>query len=141
MGGVFAGKHRVWLGACCHKNGAGGPGDGGIAAACVRPAALVATDLARERDGARCALLVNINGTRINTFSEADALFQRLLHLFMVEGVGGAVDHALAVGERDAAPLLEELDDTRFATLRPGCRTLGTDGACVSKELSGEFAL
>jgi len=75
------------------------------------------------RDG-RAAGVDGHRGRR-QAFGEADPFLERLLHLFVVERVGGAVDEALAVGDGRTAPAREQFRDARRAPLARGRGALG----------------
>ena len=66
---------------------------------------------------------------------------KRLPDLFVVERVAGRIDHPLAVGDGDAAPLVEQLADAGLAALGGGGRTLVADGAGMVQEFVGDPAL
>ena len=51
----------------------------------------------------------------VRPFGEADALLHRLRHLLVVEGVARRVDQAAAIGDRDAAPAVEQRCQMRGA--------------------------
>ena len=60
---------------------------------------------------------------------------ERLDHLFVIQAIGRRVVHALAVGERDAAPAADHGDEVRRLARRRGARALGADRAAVRQEL------
>ena len=55
------------------------------------------------------------DGERCQPFGEADPLLQRLADFLVIQRVGRAVDQPAAIGDRDAAPSLQQLGDTRGA--------------------------
>ena len=54
---------------------------------------------------------VDLDAGRRQALGEGNSFLERLLHLLVVQGVGGTVDPLAAVGDRRAAPRLQELED------------------------------
>jgi tetratricopeptide (TPR) repeat protein len=57
--------------------------------------------------------------------AEADAFLERLLHLLVIEGVARRIDQAAAIGERDAAPAVDQFRQMRAAAFAFGKLALG----------------
>ena len=74
-------------------------------------------------------------------FGEADALLHRLGHFLVVQRVARRVDQAPAIGDGDAAPAIEQLDESRRAAFALGGLALGADGAGMGDEFVGDVAL
>ena len=90
----LARKHRVGLGAGGDQNRARGQ-----------------LDAVLEGDRAGVPELVDLDARRRQPFGENDAFLERLGDFLVVEGVGGAVDHAAPVGDGHAAPALQQTKD------------------------------
>ena len=72
---------------------------------------------AAKREARRRARCVDFDADRRQSFGKADPLLQRLLDFLVVQRVRRAVDQPAAIGDRRAAPPLQQLDDPRFAPL------------------------
>ncbi len=104
------------------------------------PLSFRAESLQREAHALDRAVVVHVHRQRREAFGKGDAFFQRLFHLFVVERVRGAVDEAPAVGDGDAAPMLQQFDQARRARLARGKAALVADGTRVGEEFLGDFA-
>ena len=80
-----------------------------------------------ELHRARVPILVDFDAARRQPFGKRDAFFQRLFDLLVIKRVRGTVDHAASVGDRRAAPALEQCE--------PLFRLGGTQGARVRQKL------
>ena len=129
VAGVLARQHRVGLGAGRHKHAPRGKGRGHLGAAAVR-----VRDLAGDGQASRVTEFIHFNRRRRQVFREADAFLQGLLHFFVIQRVGRAVDQALPVGEGNAAPGLQQFQHARLAALFGGAYPLHADGARVRQE-------
>ena len=87
------------------------------------------------------AVLVHFNTRRCQPLRKPYAFFERFMHFFMIQGVGRAVDQALAIGDSRAAPRLQQFNDARFSLLRHGTHALGTYCARMREEFIGDDAL
>ena len=106
MRGIFSGEYGVRLRARRDQQGAGGKFD----CAGLGPLAVCPHFLDGEMHRPCVAVFVHVDPGGRQAFREGDAFLQRLFHFFMVERVRGAVHEPAAVGERDAAPRLEQRD-------------------------------
>ena len=89
---------------------------------------------ALEDDGRDRAVLVRDGLGRRHVLDEIDSLFERLRDLFVVQPVGGRVDEALAVDDRDAAPLAHERHEVRRFARARGALALRPNRAPVRDE-------
>ena len=94
-----------------------------------------------EADSACRAVVVHVHRYRRQPFTEGDPFLERLLDLLVIERVGRAVDQPAPVGDGDAAPVPEELDDARGAAFARGEGPLLADRACMGEELLRDLAL
>src|SRR5206468_6142057 len=79
------------------------------------------------------AIMVDLDALRREALGENDPLLERLADLFVVEGVGRAVDQAPAVGDRHASPGLQQPE--------PLLGTSGAQRSRVRQELFGDSPL
>ena len=135
--GVLAHEHRVGLRARGDQDGA--RGQRGLCE--LVPHAVAVGALQRCLEPGRGAALVHFDGERRDAFGKANALFQRLLHFLVVERIRGAVDQAAAIGDRDPAPVVQQLRDPRRPSraLR-GC-AFGAQRARMVEELLRDLGL
>ena len=136
VGGVFPFQNGIGLGAGGDQNGLGRE-HGGFPGADEFVLLGVEGEL-RHGDGVGVAEAVDGDFFGREAFSEVDALFERLGDFFVIQRVGRRIDHSAAVGERDAAPGLEELQIDRVAAFGGGLFVLGANGAGVGEELVGD---
>jgi hypothetical protein len=132
---VLAGEHGVRLGAGGDEDRLGRkPGLAGFV-----PLPVLAEPLPREADPLRRAVLVDVHRERGEALGEHDPFLERLLDFLVVERVRGAVDQPPAVGDRHAAPALQELGDPRRQRLERRLRPLATDRPGMGQELLGDL--
>jgi hypothetical protein len=87
------------------------------------------------------AIFVRNRLERIHSLRPRNSLFQRLDDLFVVLPVGGRVFHALAVEQRDTAPLLDQPLKVRWLAGDARAFALRTHGAPVRQKLVENCAL
>ena len=96
------------------------------------PLPVLAEALHCEADALRRAVFVDVDRERREALGERDAFLERLLDLLVVERVRGTVDQAPAVGDRHAAPALQQLDKPgRAPRPRPSARSARIARACA----------
>ena len=76
--------------------------------------------LDRHRQATGATLRIDFDGERGQPFGKADPLLQRFFHLLVVERVRRAVDQSAAIGDGDAAPAVEQLENARRASFVAG---------------------
>ena len=84
---------------------------------------------------------IDLDLDRGQPLGEADPILHRLRDFLVVQGVARRVDQAAAIGDRDAAPAIHELDEPRRPALARRRGALGADGAGMSDELVGRRPL
>src|SRR5439155_16725098 len=94
-----------------------------------------------EADAARGAVIVHVHRYRRQTFAEGDSFLECFLDFLVIERVRRAVDQSAPVGDGDAAPVPEELDDARGAAFPSGKGPFLADRARMREELLGDLAL
>ena len=134
--GMFAGQGGVGLGAGGHQNGAGRQGH--LLAGGLGPSVL-ADFLTRQTDRLGMAVVVHLDGGWRDQFHEAKTLVQGIDNFVMVEGIARGVDHAPAIGDGDAAPLLDKLHEVGTAPLFLGRRALFLHILGMGQELVGDL--
>ena len=102
---VFARQHRIGLRASGHEDRVRGHAHGlSLDSQTARLGIVVVTHHVQSGCGTRS---IHLYFVRSNTLGKENSLFQSLGDFFMIQRVTGGVDHALAVGDADAAPRLE----------------------------------
>ena len=137
MHAVFAGQHGVGLRAGGDEHAACRQHE----VVCVVPAAVAVSTLGGQGDRAHGARFVDVDAARVHALGDADAFLERLLHLFVVQGVRRAVDQPLAIGEGDAAPLAQKPDDIGVPAFGGGTCAFVAQRASVAQELLGGLCL
>ena len=64
---------------------------------------------------------------RVHALDKIDAFFERFLHFFVIEAIGGRILQALAVNQRNAAPILHHRDEIRLLAGGRGTRAFLAD--------------
>src|SRR6185436_860489 len=136
VAGILAREDRVGLRSRGDEEGARGQLDLGL-----RRIAGVVRRLRGRPQRANMARVVDERLERREPLAEADPFLEGLLHLLVVERVRGAVDEALAIRDRGAAPELEQLEDARLPPFARGRVALGADRERVREELLGDGGL
>ena len=86
-------------------------------------------------------ILIDCNAGRRQALGKTYTFFERLVNLFVIQGVRGAVDQTLAIGDSRAAPRLQQFNDARFTLFRHGAHALGTYRARMREKFIGNDAL
>ena len=125
---IFAGEHGVGL-------GAGGDDDrlgrqqhvltGGIAAA----------------QAGGMAVAIDDDFHRRHALGKAHAFLHRLFHFLVVERVGGGFTQGAAIGNRRAAPAVEQLGQIGCAARTGGGVAFVADGVGMGEEFGGDFGV
>ena len=131
--GIFAGKHRIGLRSRRDQDRVRGKRH----ARMLTPCAVIADPLHGECHAARAPSRgVDFDCKRRQAFREADALLERLLDFFVVQRVRRTVDQAPPIRDRYAAPVVQQVDDARRATLSCGLLTLDAQRGRMRNEFA-----
>ena len=90
---------------------------------------------ARERHRLHVAEFVRDRLDRIHVLGDRDAFLQRERDLFVIQPVRGRILQALAIGERDAAPAADHVDEVRRLAGRLRARAFRLHRLAVLAEL------
>ena len=133
---VLAREHRIRL-------RAGGDEDGvRRQLECAARASAVGRRSSRANaQRARCAVVIHVDSTGVRPSANTDAFLERLFDLLVVQRVRRAVDQPAPVGDRHAAPVLQQFDDPRGARSRAAASRALADRARVREKLLGDLAL
>ena len=106
-----------------------------------REARVRAHGLLGEAHRAHRATLVDVDCERREALAKHYPLFERLLDLFVIEGVRRAVDQTATVRDRRSAPRAQQLDQSRRLAGDFRARPLLADGSGVREKFIGKLAL
>ena len=134
---VFARCDRVGLRACGDEYRSRGQ----LCVAGFMPDPVAIGVLHRDGERARPAVGIDLDRARGERFREANALFERLRDLFVIQRVRRTVDQAAPIRDGHAAPRLQQLEHTWKPSFRSRGRALGADRARVAEKLLRDLAL
>ena len=113
---VFAGEHGVGLRAGGHQDRCGRAASTCLARGDSLPVASSQSYFERRATAAPVAIHFHFFGRQ--ALGEAHAFFERLGDFFVIERVAGRIDQAAAVGDGDAAPGIQQIDEIAASGLR-----------------------
>ncbi len=105
------------------------------------PAAVVSAHLPAHLQRQSGTERIDLNRTRVQAFGEHDAFLQREFHFFVVQRVRRAVDEALAVDDRRAAPRAQQRELVGCSPFPHRGGALGAQRARVGDEFLCNAAL
>jgi len=84
-------------------------------------------------------MAIHLHFGRRQAFGESNALLECLGNFFVIQSVAGRIDQSASIGDGDAAPRVQQLDEVRSAAFAGGSVALRPDGPAVREKLVRGF--